>query len=137
MASLDSYILEPSGKREYLQNYGWHFSKKAYQWATSMMTKKDSNGKDVEVKAKTQDEVDELLKKFNIKLKNNKGYDAAYYASMIMADMWGSSIEDEIHMAKQIKDVLDDPDGGEGKVFRHWYSDMIEAGVPIIWEDLM
>lgn len=102
-----------------------------------MMTKKDSNGKDVEVKAKTQDEVDELLKKFNIKLKNNKGYDAAYYASMIMADMWGSSIEDEIHMAKQIKDVLDDPDGGEGKVFRHWYSDMIEAGVPIIWEDLM
>lgn len=102
-----------------------------------MMTKKDANGKDVEVKPKTQDEVDDMLRRLGIKIKNNKGYDCAYLASMVMADMWGSSIEDEIHMAKYIKDVLDDPDGGEEKAFRHWYSDMIEKGIPILWEEIM
>lgn len=137
MASLDSYINEPSGKRDYLMNYGYHFSKKAYQWAVSMMKKKDANGKLTDIQPKTMDEVDDMLRKNNVKLKNNKGYDAAYLASLVMADMWGSSIEDEAHLAKYLKDTLDDVDGGEEKVFRHWYSDMIEKGIPILWEEIM
>lgn len=137
MASLDLYVNEPSGKREYLQNWGYHFSKKAYQWATSMMRKKDDSGNMVEVKPYTQDQVDEMLKKYGIRLDNNKGYDAAYLASMVKADMWGSSIEDELHMCRYLKDVLDDPDGTDQAVFMDWYFKMIKKGIPVLWEEIM
>lgn len=135
--SLDSFILEPSGKREYLQNWGYHFSKKAYQYAVSLMRKKGADGKLVEVKPYTQDEVDDLLKRNNVKLTNCKGYDAAYLASMIKADYWGSSIEDEAHLAKHVKDVIDDVDGTDEIVFMDWYFKMIKKGIPIMWEEIL
>lgn len=137
MESLDTYKYEPSGKREYLMNWGWHFSKKALQWAASLMRKKNTEGKLVEVKPYTQDEVDELLRKNNVKIENNRGYDAAYVATMIRADMWGSSIEDEIHLCKHIKDVLDDPDGSGDDVFFCWYMKMVKKGVPVLWEEII
>lgn len=137
MSSLDSYMLQPSGKREYLANHGYHFSKKAYQFATKRMKKKDSAGNETDVKPYSADETDEMLNKFNVKVKNDKGYDKAYIASMAKADYMGSSLQDEQSVAKFVKDFLDDPDGGEERAFRHWYSDMIEQGVSIPWEDII
>lgn len=32
---------------------------------------------------------------------------------------------------------LDDVDGTEEKTMRHWYSDMIEKGMSIPWEELI
>lgn len=137
MESLDQYKYEPSGKKEYLMNWGWHFSKKALMWAASMMRKKTPDGKETEVRPYTQDEVDEMLKKLNVKVENNKGYDAAYVATMVRADMWGSSIEDELHLCKHIKDVLDDADGTPDDVFFCWYMKMVKKGVPILWEEII
>lgn len=131
------YSPEPSGKREYLMHYGHHFSKKAYLFAVKRLYKEDASGNEVKVKPYTKDEIDELLAKCGVKLSNDEGYDAAYVASMAKADYFGSSIEDEQHLAKFVSDFLDDADGGKEKAFRHWYADMIEQGVPIIWEDIM
>lgn len=118
-------------------NWGYHFSKKALLWAASMMRRKNPDGKEAEVKPYTQDEVDELLKKHGVKLDNNKGYDAAYVATMVRADMWGSSIDDEQHLCKHIKDVLDDVDGSPDDVFFCWYMKMVKKGVPILWEEII
>lgn len=133
MKSLDTYAVQPSGKKEYLQNYGYHFSKKAYEWAVSMMRKKDKTP----MMPMPKEEVDKMFSKYGFRLENNVAYDAAYVHCMAKADYWGSSIEDEMHLVRFIKDFLDDPDGGEEKAFRHWYSDMVEAGIPISWEDIM
>ena len=38
---LDTYSRFPSGMREYLEAYGFHFSKKLYEWAVSKMKVKD------------------------------------------------------------------------------------------------
>lgn len=137
MSSLDSYMIQPAGKREYLANHGYHFSKRAFQFATKRMRKKDGSGNENEVKPYTNDETEEMLSKYGIKLKNDHGYDKAYIASMLKADCLGSSIEDERHLAMGVKDFLDDVDGGEERAFRHWYSDMIEKGVSIPWEDIV
>ena len=49
----------------------------------------------------------------------------------------GSSIEDELHLARYIKNVIDDPDGYDGMVFTHWYADMCKKGIPIDWEKMI
>lgn len=135
--SLDSYGYEPSGKREYLQNWGYHFSKKACEWAISLMRKRSADGREVEIKGYTLEEVNDMLNRNNIKINNFVAYDAVYLASMIKADYWGSSIEDELHMARHIKDVLDDVDGSEDSVFCCWYMKMIKTGTPVLWEEIM
>ena len=46
MDRLDTHENFPAGFREYLENYGWHFSKKMCEFAVSRM--KDRNGKKIE-----------------------------------------------------------------------------------------
>ncbi len=101
------------------------------------MTKKGDDGKETKVKVMSYDEVDELLKKHSVNIKNDNGYDKAYVAAMIKADNMGSSIEDEKHLALGIKDFLDDHDGYDEKAMRHWYCDMVSMGISIPWEELI
>ena len=76
---LDTYDDFPSGMKEYLQKYGWHFSKKMFEWAVSGMRKKNAaTGKDEPVECWDKERVDEFLKKNGIQLKNDAAYDAAY-----------------------------------------------------------
>lgn len=122
----------------YLSNYGWHFSKKASDYAAKRMKRKNpATNKMEKIEPFSKDQVDELLMKQGIVIDNNKGYDYIYVANMVKADFWKSSIEDEKHLALFIKDVVDDPDQEDGFIFRRWYSDMIGGGEPIMWEELL
>ena len=67
----------------------------------------------------------------------NKGYDYVYVANMCRADYMGSSIEDESHMAKFIKDYIEDPDAYDGMPFSRFYIDTVKKGVPIDWEEML
>ena len=80
----------------------------------------------------TKEAVETLLKTHNIKLDGDLGYDAVYVANMAKADFYGSSISDDAHLAKFIKDYVDDPDGYEGIVFTRFYADCIGSGTPIM-----
>lgn len=86
MDRLDTHENFPAGFREYLENYGWHFSKKMCEFAVSRM--KDRNGKKIEPYSK--DKVDALLKQYGIELKKDKGYDCVYVCNMALADYFGS-----------------------------------------------
>ena len=133
---LDSYSDFPSGMKEYLSIYGWHFSKKMCDWAVSKMYKVQ-NGAKKYITPMTKEQVETLLFNSNISLKNAKGYDCTYIANMALADFMGSSITDEMHHAKYIKDVIDDPDAYEGMPFTRFYADCIGSGTPIIWEEMI
>jgi hypothetical protein len=80
----------------------------------------------------TKETVESLLKANNVKLDNEVGYDAVYVANMAKADFYGSSISDDMHLAKFIKDYVDDPDGYDGIVFTRFYADCIGSGTPIM-----
>lgn len=135
--SLDLYVPWPDEQKAYLARHGWHFSKKAYLYAAERMYSKTSDGREEKVKTMTYDEVEDLLKRQNVTVKNDNGYDKLYVAAMCKADYWGSSIDDEMHMAKFIKDYLDDPDGSDEKAMRHFYFDMVAQGVSIPWDELI
>lgn len=124
----------PSGMEEYLAANGWHFSKSMCDWAVGMMRRR--KGAKEEIEPLTKEKVENLLKTYGVKVENAVGYDCAYVANMARADFFGSSIQDEQHLALFIKDYLDDPDGYEGQPFTRFYADTIGSGTPIPWEDL-
>ena len=65
------------------------------------------------------------------------GYDVCYIGNMILTDFYGSSINDEEHMAKCVKDFIDDEDQADGFIFNRFYADCCHNGVPIHWEDVL
>ena len=135
---LDSYDIYPSGMREYLSTYGWHFSKKMCDWAVSRMYKDGEDNKPEQaIPNYTRERVDLLLKRFNLKLEKNKGYDDVYVANMCKFDFLGSSIDNEMKLAQFIKDYIDDADAYEGMPFTRFYADCIGSGTPIMWEDML
>ena len=121
---------------EYLSAYGWHFSKKMCEWASSKMYKKVGGRKEY-IEPYTRDRFEMLLKQYGVTLEKDIAYDAVYIANMCKADFLGSSIRDEGALVIYVKDVIDDPDGYEGLPFTRFYADCIGSGTPILWEDML
>lgn len=135
--SLDIYDDMPKAMKRYISNYGWHFNRLAYEFAVKQMVKKDSAGKEVGVVMPTKEDVEQKLKNYNIKLENNTLYDAAFVWCMGSADYLGSSITDEAHLAKYVRDTIDDVDASPETTFRRWLATMVGNGQPVDWEDLV
>ncbi len=133
MTRLDYYDILPAGMDAYLSNYGWHFSKPMCEWAVSKM--RDRNGDPV--KMKTKEEVDAILKRNNIEIENDHGYDKVFVMHMGLTDYFANSIVDEAHLARYVQDVLDDKDGYEGVALTRFLADCNAKGLPIIWQDVI
>lgn len=118
----------PSGMEDYLEMNGWHFNKKMCKWASSKMYNPSKE-------LYCYKSLEELLDKNNIKL--DLSYDAVYVANMCKSDFLGSSIPDEQHLLKYVKDVIEDVDSYDGMVFTRFYADCIGKGISIPWEDLI
>lgn len=129
---LDIYDELPKSMMSYLRNYGFHFNRDAFEYAVSFMKKNGST-----INKISKEDVDNLLQRYGIVLKNNTMYDAAYVANMCKADFFKSSVPDEQHLAMFIRDYIDDEDQVDGFVFNRWYADMMKKGIPIDWEDLL
>lgn len=134
---LDVHDDMPKYMKRYISNYGWHFNKSAYEYAVRFMTKKNIKTNIEEpIVGYTKNEVDELLERYNIKLKHKIMYDYVFVATMCKADYLGNSIEDEEHLAKYIKDTVDDIDASSETTFRRWVATMIGNGIPIDWYEI-
>lgn len=118
---------------EYLGDFGYHFNKRLFEFATGMM--EDKNGQPLKPwdKEKTSD----FLKTHGIRLENNMGHDAAYVINMARADYLGSSIIDEPHLAMFVKDYLDDRDGAKTRAFDEFYMKTVALGIPIFWDEML
>lgn len=133
---LDIYDTLPEDMINYLRYNGRHFNRKLCDFAISKMTK-EVNGKEEKISVITKKQLETLLERYKITLKNDMLYDAVYVANMCKADFLGSSIIDEEHLALYVKDVIDDVDGYNGLVFNRWYADTVRKGIPIDWEEML
>lgn len=132
--SLLNYNL-PEDLETYMSYYGAHFNKRLYEFATSLMRKEDkASGRMVKVIPPAMEEVKASLATYNVEIEPNHIYDAMYLSAMVKADYWGSSIEDEEHMARYIKDVICDPDGYDGIVFCRFIADCTAKGIAVFWD---
>lgn len=128
----DLYDNIPEDMRSYLSYNGFNFSEKMCKWAVSMM--KTEVGVLTPMK---KEEVDILLKKYNIKLEKDNGYNSVYVANMGKSD-YVKSIPNEQYLAFFIKEYIDDPDyPSTEKAFRHFFADMMGMGKVIPWKDCL
>lgn len=127
----------PEDMRTYLSYYGMNFSKKLYEFAVDNMRRESADGKLERVKPMMVDELKSLLSKYKIDIENNDLYNAMYLAAMVKADYWGSSIEDDEHLAKYIEDTLCDVDAAEGQVFARYLADCSVKGCIIHWNEML
>lgn len=121
---------------EYLEMYGWHFSKKMAEWASSRMYKGDENNKQY-IEPFTRETFDNTVRRYGYSIKDAKGYDDVYLANMCKADFLGDSVKDEASLVRYVKSVIEDPDGYEGLPFTRFFADCIGSGTPINWEDMI
>lgn len=121
--------IQQSSKDAYIAEMGWHFNEKACEYA--VMYLKDRNNKPI--KPLSKEEVDEMLKKQNVTLDHNKGWDYVYVANMAKSDMDGSPLADEKSIAEYVKIVIDDVDAAEGEIMGCWYTKMIFRHNPVDW----
>jgi len=129
----DDYDYIPRGMREYMSYNGRHFSKPLYEWAVKMMEGRDGE----KMRPLEKSVFDERMRANGVALNNDKGYDGVYVWSMATADYMGSSITDEMHLAKFVKDYLDDPDGSPTRAFDEFYAKTMALGMPIPWEEVL
>ena len=121
--------MQPSAKEMYIAEMGWHFNERACQYAVQYL--KDRNNKPI--KPYSKEEVDELLKKQNVTLEKNKGWDYVYIANMAKSDMDGSPLADDKSIANYVKIVIDDVDAADGEIMGCWYVKMIFRHIPVDW----
>lgn len=134
---LDIYDDMPEDMKKYLTNYGWHFNKKACNFAVSLMKKYNKVVKKEEkINAYTKEDVDRLLELYHVELENNILYDYVFVANMCKADYLGSSVPNEEYLTRYIKDTIDDVDASNETTFRRWVATMVGNGNPIDWEDI-
>lgn len=117
----------------YLSNYGWHFSKAMCEWAVGMMRDRNDNA----ITKKTKDQVEAILAANSVTIINDRGYDKVFVFHMGLSDYFGDSVPDEAHLARYVRNVLDDKDGYEGIAFTRFLADCNGKGIPVMWEDMI
>lgn len=128
----------PEEMKKYLAHNGWHFNKKACDFAVGIMKKKNAaTGKMEKLEPFTKEQVDAMLTRFGITLENNVGYDYIYVANKGKHALLKSSVADEQHLALYIKDVIDDSQIGDGEIMRKWDAEMTSRGIPVQWDDIL
>ena len=128
-----AYEVMPEDLAIYMSHNGPHFNKACCEFAVKQMFINE----DEEFTPFNKQQVDGFLQSYGVKVKNNKLYDAVYVANMCKADYFGDSVPTEQHLAKYIKDTLDDPDGIDGLTFNRWVADMKWLGIPIPWDEFI
>ena len=131
------YETIPRNQRIYLMHFGPHFNKALCDFAVSKMFLDDEELQPIE--PLTKDQVDNILATNNIRLANNRLYDYVFVANMGKADYTGEDgcLEDDLHLAKYIKNTIDDPDAKEGVIFARWLATMAVNGIPIEWSEIL
>lgn len=130
----DDLVVEmPEGYYDYLRKHGKHFSRGLCEMAVGLMKKEDGE----KIQAMTKKEVERMLEDAGVKVEGAREWDAVYVANMGLADYLGESVPDMAHLAKYVKNVIDDADGYEGVAFCRWFADMCEKRVEVKWEELM
>lgn len=131
--NLTAYEVIPEDLAIYMSHNGPHFNKAACDFAVAQMYVDE----DEDFTPFTKEQVNGFLQSYGVKVKNNKLYDSVYVANMCKADYLGDSVPTEEHVARYIKNTLDDPDGVEGLTFNRWIADMKWLGIPIPWDDFL
>ena len=125
--------------KAYLRNYGFNFSKRACEYAVSLMRKIDASSgvkREIPITPWGKEKVAECFKRSGIILDGELNYNHVYLYNMATAD-YPKSLPDEKSICLFVKEAAEDVDSNPENVFRKWIVSMDGNGIPIYWEDLL
>lgn len=132
---MKQYISE--ARAIYEDNYHGQFSKNLAEWGISNMKLKDpATGQMRPIRAKSAEEVMQILKNCGVKIPDEYIYTAWYLYHMAIADYPKTCKTDE-DRANFVEETLMDPDGLPENVLDCFVAKMCNAGKPIYWEKMM
>lgn len=115
------------------KNFGL-FSKRLAQWAIDNMEIEDPTTKTMKpLKAKSLEEVQEILKVNKVEVQDEFIYTAWYLFNMALAD-YPKSLKTDEQRAMFVDETICDPDGMPENVLACFVAKMCNAGIPIYWE---
>lgn len=117
------------------ENHGL-FSKRLAEWAISKMENEDANGVMKPIAARKLEDVKEVLKEHKIAYPDEFCYTAWYLFNMAIAD-YPKSLKTDEQRALFVDETLCDPDGMPENVLDCFATKMLNAGVPIHWEEYL
>lgn len=110
------------------------FSKRLAEWAISNMETLDATtGTMKPIKAKSLDEVNEILKANKIELQEEFVYTGWYLFNMALAD-YPKTMKTDADRASFVEETINDPDGSPENVLSCFETKMGNAEIPIFWE---
>lgn len=132
---MKQYISE--ARAIYEDSYHGQMSKNLAEWAISNMKLRDPATRQLRpIRAKTAEEVAELMKRYGVQLPDEYLYTAWYLWHMAVADYQKALATDE-QRAYFVEETLMDPDGRPENVLDCFVAKMCNAGKPIYWERMM
>ena len=129
---MKQYISE--GEAIYMdKNFGL-FSKRLAEWAIGNMETLDPTTHTMKpLKARTLDEVKEVLATYKIEMQDEFVYTAWYLFNMALAD-YPKSLKTDEQRAMFVDETICDPDGAPENVLACFVAKMCVAEKPIYWE---
>lgn len=135
---LFEFSLMPIEQQVYVARTGYHFDRKLYEYAASLMRRMNKQTqREEKVPVYTKVEVDSILRKYGIEVENKGNYDYVYIAQKCRADNFGGSIPDEHRLALYVKEICDDIDAPDGLIYREWVMRMATAGESVDWDQFI
>lgn len=131
------YEMTPPAMKAYLRNYGFNFSKKACEYAVSLMKISElAPARQVPITPWDKERVEECFKKNGVNLNGGLNYNHVYLFNMAIAD-YPKALPDEKARCLFVKESAEDVDSNPDNIFRKWIICMDGNGIPIYWEDLL
>lgn len=132
---MKQYISE--ARAIYEDSYHGLMSKNLAEWAVGNMRLKDPSTNQMRpIRAKTVDEVTELMRRYGVQVPEEYMYTAWYLWHMAVADYPKSLTTDE-QRASFVEETIMDPDGMPQNVLDCFVAKMCNAGKPIYWERMI
>lgn len=133
---MTQYDRKPRAMVNYLRYNGPHFTQALCEFAIGKMRVRDGD-RSMKIVPWGKEQVNAMLQNAGIELENDQLWDSVYVANMCKSDYFGSSIEDEPHVALYIRDYLDDEDGYDGIAFNRFLADCARKGIAIPWDRVL
>lgn len=132
---MKKYISE--GQAMYEDDNHGLFSKALAEWAISKMMMKDQATNELkQVKPKTVEQVEMILKENQVEMPDEFIYTAWYLYNMAVAD-YPKTLKTDKDRAMFIEETICDPDGMPENVLSCFVAKMCNAEIPIYWERML
>lgn len=79
----------------------------------------------------------EILKRNNVEIEKDMGYDIPFVFMRKKTDSLGGSIPDEAHLAMAVNEFFTDKDGYDTMAFDEFLAKVSAKGIPVPWDDLL